>query len=85
MSKFVSHNEISSPIPISKIIVLIDNKEEDDDNYDEVNEQQSGEIYGNIDEEIEFQTMQNPYYGGEIDDGPTIVKTSQNPYYGGEL
>ena len=29
--------------------------------------------------------MQNPYYGGEIDDGPTEVKTIQNPYYGGEI
>ena len=29
--------------------------------------------------------MQNPYYGGEIDDGPTAVKTYQNPYYGGGI
>ena len=29
--------------------------------------------------------MQNPYYGGEIDDGPNEVKTVQNPYYGGEI
>ena len=64
---------------------MIDNKEKADDNYDAVNDERSGEIYGNIDDEIEFQTMQNPYYGGEIDDASTIVKTSQNPYYGGEL
>ena len=29
--------------------------------------------------------MQNPYYGGEMDEGPTAVKTIQNSYYGGEI
>ena len=27
----------------------------------------SGDIYGNIDEGIEFQAIQNPYYDGEIE------------------
>ena len=52
-------------------------------NYDEINNQTNENVYGNLDEAIEFQAMQNPYYGGEIDDGPTAIKTIQNPYYDG--
>ena len=44
-----------------------------------------GDIYGDINEEIEFQSTQNPYYGGEVDDGPIQIKTVQNPYYNGEI
>ena len=29
--------------------------------------------------------MQNPYYGGEMDEGPTTIKNIENPYYGGEI
>ena len=54
-------------------------------NYDEVNYETNENVYGNLDEAIEFQAMQNPYYGGEIDDGPTEIKTIQNPYYDGEI
>ena len=40
---------------------------------------------GNIEGKIEYETMQNPYYGGEIDEGPTTIKTIENPYYGGVI
>ena len=40
---------------------------------------------GNIKETNEYETMQNPYYGGEIDEGPNTLKTIQNPYYGGVI
>ena len=52
---------------------------------DEINNQTNEHIYGNINEAIEFQAMENPYYGGEIDDGPTAIKTIQNPYYDGGI
>jgi len=59
-----------------------DNEDYDEINYDEINLQSNGNIHGSIAESIEIQTIQNPYYGGEIDSGPTAVKTVQNPYYG---
>ena len=40
---------------------------------------------GNIEGKNEYEAMQNPYYGGEIDEGPTTLKTIQNPYYGGVI
>ena len=64
---------------------MTDNEDYDEINYDEINLQSNGNVHGNINEEIEFQTIQNPYYGGEIEDGPIAVKTVQNPYYGGEI
>ena len=59
--------------------------ENDTNNYDEINEYTPEDIYGNVDEEIEFQTIQNPYYGGDFDDDPTQIKIVENPYYDGEL
>ena len=45
--------------------------ENEDDGYDIVTEarssRDSGDIYGNIDEDIEFQGIENPYYDGEIE------------------
>ena len=64
---------------ISFLHIEADN--EDDNNYDEVKEYTSEEIYGNADEEIEFQTIQNPYYGGDFDDDPIQLKITENPYY----
>ena len=59
-------------------------KHQDDNDYDEINDFSSVEIYGNVDEEIEFQTIQNPYYGGDFDDD-VLMKVVENPYYGGVL
>ena len=59
-------------------------KHQDDNNYDEINDYSPVEVYGNVDEEIEFQTMQNPYYGGDFDDD-VHMKVMENPYYGGVL
>ena len=39
----------------------------------------------NIAETIEYETIQNPYYGGEIHECPTAIKTIQNPYYDVEI
>ena len=39
----------------------------------------------NIADTNEYETMRNPYYGGEIEEGPTRIKTIENPYYGGEV
>ena len=54
-------------------------------NYDEINDQSGRSIYGNIAEAIEFEAMQNPYYGGEMDEEPTAIKTMQKPYYVGDI
>ena len=40
---------------------------------------------GNIEGKIEHETMQNPYSGGEIDEGPDTLKTIWNPLYGGVI
>jgi len=53
--------------------------------YDGSNNQTNENIYGNVNEAIEFEAMENPCYGGEIDDGPAVIKTIQNPYYDGEI
>ena len=60
---------------------LIEIENYDDNDYDEVNEPPSGDIYGDVNEDIEFQTIQNPYYAEELDNGPITIKTIQNPYY----
>ena len=69
------------------ILIIFSSEVDDHDglNYDEINEHPDGSIYGNLEEAIEFETIQNPYYGGEMDDDPTAIKTMQNPYYGGVI
>ena len=57
----------------------------DGNDYDGVDDPQSGDIYGAINEQNEFQTIKNPYYGGDLDDGPTTIKVVQNPYYDGDI
>ena len=54
-------------------------------NYDGVNYQLHDDIYGDVNEDIEFKTIKNPYYGGEMNDGPIAIETVQNPYYGDEV
>ena len=55
----------------------------DGNDYDEVNEPLPGVVSGDINVASEFQITQNPYYGGEVDDGPMQIKIVQNPYYDG--
>ena len=56
---------------------------DDDDNYDMVEEERMkenvGDIYGDIDEDLDiqgsdFQVVQNPYYGGDGDIGLEIKR-----------
>ena len=37
-----------------------------------------GNIYGNPDEDLDFQVVQNPYYGGEIEMHPNEISSSMN-------
>lgn len=61
------------------IIWLIDDGDYDCVDYGGISNKSNGNVYGNI------ETMHNPYYGGELDEGPTALKINQNPYYGGEI
>ena len=56
-----------------------------ENDYDAINDYATGEIYGNVDEDIEFQNIQNPYYGGDFDDDSVQIKVLENPYYDSEL
>ena len=55
-----------------------------------------GSIYGNPDEDLDFQVLQNPYYGGEVEMGEDgfsipmdnlnmnnteVITSTQNDYY----
>ena len=61
----------------------LENENHDGSHYDEVYVHTPGKINRNINEEIQFQNMQNHYYGEEFDGGPTQIKTMENPYYDG--
>ena len=56
-----------------------------ENDYDGANNPPTGDIYGDVNEDIEFQTIQNPYYAEELDNGPITIKTIQNPYYNEEI
>ena len=62
----------------------IELKDDVRNDYDGVDKQPEGDIYGDVNEDIDLQIIQNPYYGGEVG-GPTALKTEQNPYYGEEI
>ena len=32
---------------------------------DEITNEDYGDVYGDVNDDLEFQTVQNPYYGGE--------------------
>ena len=64
---------------------------------DEVVNGEIGNVYGAIEDDIEFQTIDNPYYGGEVDlasanngdqrNNPNerdleIITATSNIYYG---
>ena len=55
------------------MICFVETENNDGNDYDGVTDQSAGEIYGDINEEIEFQPIQNPYYVGEVDDGPIKI------------
>ena len=42
----------------------------DEDHYDMVNEQIDGDnnenVYGDVNDDLEFKVVQNPYYGGDV-------------------
>ena len=46
------------------------NEENNDDNL--------GNIYGNPDEDLDFQVVQNPYYEGEVEMHPNEVSAPMN-------
>ena len=79
---------------------IIHIKEHDDGydmvEYEETNDE-TGNIYGEIAEDLELQTIDNPYYGGEVDmdsvnnrgnrnnpnnDKEEIITATSNIYYG---
>ena len=70
--------------------------EEEDDGYDAAGDEglrdETGNVYGAIDDDLELQTMNNPYYDGEVDMFPEdnrgqrsneeIITATSNIYYG---
>ena len=62
--------------------------------YDIVLEENVGDVYGDINDTIELQVVENPYYGSEVETNPTnfgivsidrndmeIFTSRQNEYY----
>ena len=67
-----------------KWIFWLEKEKFDGNHYDDVNEPLPGIIFGDINEDTQFQITQNPYYGGEVDSGSMQLKIINNPYYNGE-